>query len=50
LSFRTIRELRNQYSIGYNSDQPGGAGEVRKIQVTLKQKGLVIRSRDRYYA
>jgi VWFA-related protein len=43
-------ELRNQYNIGYTSDKPGGAGEFRKIQVTLKQKGLVVRARDGYYA
>jgi VWFA-related protein len=49
--YRQIEEeLRNQYSIGYTSDKPGGSGEFRKILVTMKQKGLVVRSRDGYYA
>jgi len=49
--YRTIEEeLRNQYSIGYTSDKPGGSGEFRKIVVTLKKKGLTVRSRDGYYA
>jgi VWFA-related protein len=43
-------ELRNQYSIGYNSDKPGGSGEFRKILVTVKGKGLTVRARDGYYA
>ena len=49
--YRQIEEeLRNQYSIGYTSDKPGGSGEFRKILVTLKQKGLTVRARDGYYA
>jgi VWFA-related protein len=44
------QELRNQYSLGYTSDNQGGSGEFRKIAVTLKQKGLTVRSRDGYYA
>ena len=49
--YRQIEEeLRNQYSIGYTSDKPGSSGEFRKIQVTVKQKNLVVRSRDGYYA
>jgi VWFA-related protein len=43
-------ELRNQYSIGYTSDQPKASGEFRKIQIALKQKNLVVRARDGYYA
>jgi VWFA-related protein len=43
-------ELRNQYNIGYTSDKPNGSGEFRKIEVAVKQKGLVVRARDGYYA
>jgi VWFA-related protein len=48
--YRQIEEeLRNQYNLGYTSDKTGSAREFRKILVTLKQKNLVIRSRDGYY-
>ena len=44
-------ELRNQYSIGYNSDKPGDAGGMyRKLQLTTKKKDLIVQSRDGYYA
>ena len=43
-------ELRNQYSIGYTSDKPEAGGNFRKIQLTTKQKGLVVQSRDGYYS
>lgn len=42
-------ELRNQYSLGYTSDRPDNEGGYRKIQVTVKQKGLVVQARDGYY-
>lgn len=42
-------ELRNQYSLGYTSDQPNG-GEYRKIVVTTTEKGLTVQARDGYYA
>ncbi|HEX3685379.1 MAG TPA: VWA domain-containing protein [Bryobacteraceae bacterium] len=42
-------ELRNQYSLGYTSDQTG-SGVFRKIQLTVKQKGLTVQTRDGYYA
>ena len=41
-------ELRNQYSLGYTSDQ-SGAG-FRKIQLTVKQKGFIVQTREGYYA
>jgi VWFA-related protein len=41
-------ELRNQYSFGYTSDQPTGSG-YRKINLTTKQKGLIVQARDGYY-
>lgn len=43
-------ELRSQYSIGYVSDEPVRFSEFRKIQLTTKQKGLVVQARDRYWA
>jgi VWFA-related protein len=45
---RIQEELRNQYSLGYTSDQPNGS-EYRKIVVTVKQKGLMVQARDGYY-
>jgi VWFA-related protein len=45
---RIQEELRNQYSLGYTSDQPNGS-EYRKIVVTAKQKGLIVQARDGYY-
>ena len=41
-------ELRNQYSLGYSSDQPGDTG-FRKIAVTVDRKGLIVQSRGGYY-
>jgi VWFA-related protein len=43
-------ELRSQYSLGYNSDLPVRISEFRKIQVSVKEKGLVVQARDRYWA
>jgi VWFA-related protein len=43
-------ELRNQYSIGYVSDKPCTISEFRKIQLTLKQKGLMVQARTKYWA
>jgi VWFA-related protein len=43
-------ELRSQYSIGYVTDRPIEFSEFRKIQLAAKQKGLVVRTRDRYWA
>lgn len=42
-------ELRNQYSLGYTSDQTGSGG-FRKIQVTVKRKGYTVQAREGYYA
>jgi VWFA-related protein len=48
--YREIQEeLRNQYSLGYTPDKNTGPG-YRKIQVAVKQKGLVVQARDGYYA
>jgi VWFA-related protein len=43
-------ELRNQYSIGYVSDRPCTVSEFRKIQLAVKQKGLIVQARSRYWA
>ena len=43
-------ELRSQYSMGYVSDVPVRISEFRKIQLTTRQKGLVVQTRDRYWA
>jgi VWFA-related protein len=41
-------ELRNQYSLGYTSDQSGGG--YRKIKVIAKGKNLTVQAREGYYA
>lgn len=43
-------ELRSQYNLGYVSDQPVAISEFRKIQLTTRQKGLLVQARDRYWA
>jgi VWFA-related protein len=42
-------ELRNQYSLGYSSDQPGTPGEFRRISLSTKRKGLIVQARQGYY-
>ncbi|MGA2484269.1 MAG: VWA domain-containing protein [Candidatus Acidiferrales bacterium] len=42
-------ELRNQYSLGYTPEKNAGPG-YHKIQVTTRQKDLVVQARDGYYA
>jgi VWFA-related protein len=43
-------ELRSQYSLGYVSDEPVRVSEFRRIQLSVKPKGLVVQARDRYWA
>ena len=43
-------ELRNQYSIGYHSNQDSGPSGFRKIQVRAKGKDFKVQARDGYYA
>ena len=51
LVFALIEEdLRSQYSLGYVSDRPATGVEFRKIQLTVKRPGLIVNSRDRYWA
>ncbi len=49
--FALIEEdLRSQYSVGYVSDRPTQISEYRRIQLTVKRPGLIVRTRDRYWA
>ena len=43
-------ELRIQYSIGFVSDRPVRISEFRKLQLTTRQKGLIVQARDTYWA
>jgi VWFA-related protein len=44
-------ELRNQYSLGYTPERGGAPDDgYHKIQLTTKQKDLVVQSREGYYA
>jgi len=43
-------ELRNQYSLGYTPDRADAGAGYRKIHLTAKQSGLVVQTRDGYYA
>jgi len=43
-------DLRNQYSLGYTPERADAAAGYRKIQLTTKQSGLVVQTRDGYYA
>ena len=42
-------ELRNQYSLGYVSDQSPKDFGFRRLQVKTARKDLVVQARDRYY-
>ena len=49
--FQVIQaELRGQYSLGYVSDVPVRISEFRKLQLSVKPKGLTVQARDRYWA
>ncbi|HTD45537.1 MAG TPA: VWA domain-containing protein [Bryobacteraceae bacterium] len=49
--YETIQEeLRSQYNLGFISDQPGEISEFRALKLTTKQKGLIVQSRERYWA
>jgi VWFA-related protein len=48
---RIQEELRNQYSIGFTSDQPAAPGTFRRVHVTTpNQKNLLVQARAGYYA
>jgi VWFA-related protein len=44
---RIEEDLRNQYSLGYTPDPPSGG--FHRIHLTVKQKGLVVQTREGYY-
>ena len=46
---RIEEELRNQYSLGFSPEKADSAG-FRKITLTVKQKGLVVQTREGYYS
>ena len=41
-------ELRHQYSLGYVSNN--GGESYRKIKLSVKRPGLIVQTRDGYYA
>jgi len=43
-------ELRSQYSMGFVSDRPPEISEFRTLKLSTKQKGLVVQTRERYWA
>ncbi|MGA2270573.1 MAG: VWA domain-containing protein [Bryobacteraceae bacterium] len=42
-------DLRNQYSLGYTSDQKAADRGYRRIHLTIKQKGMTVQTREGYY-
>jgi VWFA-related protein len=44
------QELRTQYNLGYVSDKPVTLSEFRAIQLTVKEKGMTVQARRRYWA
>jgi VWFA-related protein len=45
---RIEEELRNQYSLGYSPDNPGGYN-FRRITVAVKRSNMVVQARQGYY-
>lgn len=43
-------ELRNQYSIGFVSDEPVRITGFRRLELRAKQRGVAVQSRTRYWA
>lgn len=43
-------ELRSQYNLGFVSDQPNEISEFRTLKLTTKRSGLVVQTRERYWA
>lgn len=49
--YQAIREeLRSQCNLGVISDHPNEISEFRTLKVSSKQKGLVVQSREQYWA
>ena len=49
-ALRIAAEIRNQYSISYESSAPGGPDQYRKLTIAVRQKDLVIHARPGYFA
>lgn len=43
-------ELRNQYSLGYTPEKADAGSGYHKIQLTTKQKDLMVQTREGYYS
>jgi len=43
-------ELRSMYSLGYTPDRETEKSSYHKIRLTTKEKGMVVQTRDGYYA
>jgi VWFA-related protein len=43
-------QLRSEYSLGFVSNQPVRVSEFRKLKLTTRQKGLLVETRDQYWA
>jgi VWFA-related protein len=43
-------ELRNQYALGYTPEKADAAPGYHKIHLTVKQKDLLVQTREGYYA
>lgn len=49
--FESIEEeLRSMYSLGYTPDRESEKSAYRKIRLTTRDKGMVVQTRDGYYA
>ncbi len=46
---RIEEELRNQYSLGYTPDKTDAGTAFRHIAVTVKNKGMIVQTRQGYY-
>jgi VWFA-related protein len=46
---RIEEELRNQYSLGYTSDQSASGTGYRTINLTVNQKNMIAQTREGYY-
>jgi VWFA-related protein len=46
---RIEEELRNQYNLGYTSDQPATQTAYRTIALTVDRKNLTVQAREGYY-
>lgn len=43
-------ELRNQYNIGYSPDHPNSTSGYHKIHLAVKEKDLLVQTREGYYS